>query len=100
MQHMSQRISRGTILEESYQGGTCLEEETPLQTMSTNTLLKHPVLRYITANMELGLCFHVQNVPSSSRRLDVLMNISVLTFLPRSGVMPSANPVAKNSLHR
>ena len=47
--------------------------------------------------MESRLCFHVQNVPSSSRRLDVLMNISVLTSLPQSEVMPSANPVAKNS---
>ena len=47
--------------------------------------------------MELGLCFHVQNVPSSSHRLDVLMNISVLTSLPWSEVMPSANPAAKNS---
>ena len=47
--------------------------------------------------MGSGLCFHAQNVPSSSRQLDVLMNISVLTSLPQSGVMPSANPVARNS---
>ena len=33
MQHLSQRIGGGAILEESYQGGTCREEETLLQTM-------------------------------------------------------------------
>ena len=56
-----------------------------------------PLPDVLTASMESGPCFRVQYVPSSFRQLDVLMSIRVLTFLPRSEVMPNANPVARNS---
>ena len=88
---------RGTILEEPHQDGACRKEETTTVSHVTSTSPKLPVSRYTTANMESGLCFPVQNVPSSFRQSDILMNISVLIFLPRSEVMPNVNPVARNS---
>ena len=45
----------------------------------------------------IGAMFPCTKCRKQFRRLDVSMNISILTSLPRSEVMPSANPVAKNS---